>query len=123
MPRRTLRSEQASRHHRRHGPALRQPDRRALELDGWRTTLEYRENHRRGRGGRLLGVSAAWHAEAERFPRGARRGERADERGIDVISATADTADGAWSRLRLEAELADAGPVAARPGERAIGPP
>jgi len=111
MPRRTLRTaptgKSAVRSHRRHGTSPRQVDRRMLELDGWRTTLEYRENHRRGRDGRLLAVSALWCAEAERTqaPRPTRDGTA--RRGIDVISATADTADGAWSRLRLEAELAD----------------
>lgn len=47
-----------------------------------------------------------WFAEAERAP-GASRVDGAVGRGIDVIRATADGAEAAWSRLRLEAELAD----------------
>jgi hypothetical protein len=106
---------------------LRQPDRRSLELDGWRTTLDYRENHRRGRDGRLLGVSSLWYAEAERVPAPRRARDEGFRRGTEVISATADTADGAWWRLRLEADSADARPtpVATRTttGERASGAP
>ena len=115
MARRPSRTRPVARKHRRHGAPLRQPDRRALELDGWRTTLEYRENHRRGPDARLLGVSSMWHAEAERTP--VRR------RGIDVIWATADTADGAWSRLRLEAELADVRVDVRVVGDRVAGSP
>ena len=106
MQRRTFRTRRAVRRHRRHGAPLREPDRRALELDGWRTTLEYRENHRRGSDGRLLGVRALWFAEAERAPSASRVGGEVG-RGVDVIWATADGAEAAWSRLRLEAELAD----------------
>src|SRR5688572_24863153 len=51
---------------RRHGVRLEPDDRRALERSGWRTTLEYRENHVRGRDGTLLEIVPAWTAEAER---------------------------------------------------------
>lgn len=108
MPRRAL---PIVRRDRQHG-AVRQPDRRDLERNGWRTTLEYRENHRRGRDGRLLAVTAVWCAEAERDPVA-----RRDGRGVDVISASAGSVEGVWARLRLEAELADVrNPCDADPG-------
>jgi hypothetical protein len=100
------------RRERQHGAVLQQYDRRDLERAGWRTTLDYRENLIRGRDGRLLQVEPVWHAEAERSEP-ARRvgapvpgGERA-VRGVDFITATAETVDAVWSRLRVEAELAD----------------
>ena len=73
---------------------------------GWRTTLDYRENLIRARDGRLLQVEPVWHAEAERSDAG-RWGSAASEQGVDFITATAETVDSVWSRLRLEAELAD----------------
>jgi len=87
---------------------LQQADRRELERAGWRTTLEFRENNVRARDGRLLRVEEIWHAEAERDPtaRWGRTDGRA-ELGVDVIYATAASADEVWSKLRLEAELAD----------------
>jgi hypothetical protein len=101
---------------RQHGAILQQADRRELERAGWRTTLEFRENNVRARDGRLLRVEEIWHAEAERDP--AARWGRADghqELGVDVIHATAESADEVWSKLRLEAELAD---VRRSPGQR-----
>ena len=95
----------ADRRLRRHGVVLEPADRRDLERAGWRTTLEYRENHVRARNGTLLEVRPAWYAEAERDP--ARRSSTPDDRGVDVISAIAETADGAWSALRIQAEIAD----------------
>lgn len=86
---------------RQHGAILQQVDRRDLERAGWRTTLEFRENNVRGRDGRLLQVEEIWHAEAERDP-ASRTG-----RGVDVIHATAESVDEAWSKLRRQAELAD----------------
>jgi hypothetical protein len=71
---------------------LDQPDRRALERAGWRTTLEYRENHVRGRNGRLLEVVPHWVAEAERF----------DGVGA-LLTASGETADEAWANLRAAA--------------------
>ena len=98
------------RRERQHGAVLQQPDRRDLERAGWRTTLDYRENLIRGRDGRLLQVEPVWHAEAERSDSGrADQGRRAgtpSERGVDFITATAETVDAVWSRLRVEAELA-----------------
>lgn len=63
-------------------------DRRTLERAGWRTTLDYRENHVRGLDGRLLHVEPVWTAEAERFD-----GE------VVVAAASAATADEAWASL------------------------
>lgn len=74
---------------RRHGAALEPEDRRALERDGWRTTLDYRENHLRGRDGRLLEVLPTWTAEAERF-----------EGDCEVAAADGPTVEEAWARLR-----------------------
>lgn len=74
---------------RRHGVLVQPDDRRALERAGWRTTLDYRENHLRARDGRLLEVAPTWTAEAERFD-----GE------LSVASAVGSTAEEAWARLR-----------------------
>ena len=89
----TLRTE---RRPRRHGALLEPADRRALERAGWRTTLDYRENHLRARDGRLLEVSATWTAEAERF-----------DGQLVVASAAAPTVEEAWAMLRhdIETEL------------------
>lgn len=78
-----------ARRQRRHGAPLECADRRALERAGWRTTLEFCENHVRGRDGRLLTVESRWTAEAERI-----HGE------VTVASASAATADAAWAKLR-----------------------
>lgn len=85
---------------RRHHGADQHHDRCELERAGWRTTLEYRENHVRGRDGMLLQLQVVWCAEAERdgSPGGA---------GPTVITATGSTLDKVWSRLRTAAELAD----------------
>ena len=74
---------------RRHGAVLQPSARRDLERSGWRTTIEYRENHVRGLDGRLLRVEPVWIAEAERYD-----GE------IAVASAEASTADEAWELLK-----------------------
>jgi hypothetical protein len=68
-------------------------DRRALERAGWRTTLDYRENHVRSRDGRLLEVAEIWTAEAERFD---------DE--VILASACGATAEEAWATLRVDIE-------------------
>jgi hypothetical protein len=102
------------RRERRHGAVLDQVDRRALERAGWRTTLEFRENNIRARDGLLLQVETIWHAEAERDRTGPF--DRSGDRGIDLIVATAESLDAVWSKLRLEAELAD---VRRGRGERA----
>ena len=71
---------------RRHGAVLQPAERRELERDGWRTTLDYRENHVRGLDGRLLRVDPVWVAVAERYD---------DE--LRVATADAPTADEAWA--------------------------
>jgi len=76
---------------RRHGPVLGPADRRALERSGWRTMLDYRENHVRARNGRLLEVIPAWTAEAERF-----------DGGVSYAAASGATPEEAWARLRIE---------------------
>ena len=105
------RSSTSVRRQRQHGAVLQQVDRRDLERAGWRTTLEFRENNIRGRDGTLLQVETIWHAEAERDPADRRRASRHAEplvkRGVDFIYATAETVDAVWSRLHIEAELAD----------------
>ena len=70
-------------------------ERRDLERSGWRTTLDYRENHVRGLDGRLLRIEPVWIAEAERYD-----GE------IAVASAEAETADEAWAQLRADVTAA-----------------
>jgi len=80
---------------RRHGAVLQPSSRRELERAGWRTTLDYRENHVRGLDGRLLRVEPVWTAEAERFD-----GE------VIVASATGNTADLAWANLRADIDAA-----------------
>lgn len=81
---------------RRHGSVLEPADRRFLERGGWRTTLDYRENHVRGLDGRLLRVEPVWIAEAERYD-----GE------IVVACAEGGSAELAWSRLRDDIERAN----------------
>jgi hypothetical protein len=88
---------------RRHGAVLEPEDRRALERAGWRTTLDYRENHVRARNGRLLEVLPTWTAEAERFD-----GE------LVVASASGDTIEEAWARLRIDVETARTEPTISR---------
>ena len=78
---------------RRHGIVLEPADRRALERAGWRTTLEYRENHVRGRDGTLLEAVPAWTAEAERF-----------DGGLAYASAVGATVDEAWALVRDDIE-------------------
>jgi hypothetical protein len=78
------RIERAS-HVRRHRSTLRQLDRRWLERGGWRTTLEFRENHIRSIEGRLLGTESMWVAEAEFEGR--------------VIAAIERSESRAWARL------------------------
>lgn len=74
---------------RRHGSVLQPQDRRWLERSGWRTTLEYRENHVRARDGRLVEIVPEWTAEAERF-----------DGQVAFASAMAESADEAWATLR-----------------------
>jgi hypothetical protein len=79
----------SARRPRRHGVLVQPDDRRALERAGWRTTLDYRENHLRARDGRLLEVAPTWTAEAECF-----------DGDLRVASAVGATVDEAWARLR-----------------------
>lgn len=72
---------------------LAQPDRRALERAGWRTTLEFREDHVRAADGTLVDVRATWVAEAE--------GPDGD---VLVALASGATASSAWASLRSLAE-------------------
>ena len=58
---------------------------------GWRTTIDYRENHVRSRDGQLLEVEPVWTAEAERF-----------DGQLSMASAVAATAEAAWRYLRDE---------------------
>jgi hypothetical protein len=80
---------------RRHG-APGEDDRLALESDGWRTTLDYRENHVRTVEGVLEGVETHWRGEAERL-------------GVDgrlrVLAVIGPSPARVWRRLRLEAEV------------------
>jgi hypothetical protein len=85
---------------------LEPADRRALERDGWRTTLDYRENHVRGRDGRLLEAVPTWTAEAERYD-----GE------LVFVSAAGTTIEEAWAQLLADVEEARA---AARPRIRLL---
>ena len=53
--------------------------------------LDYRENHIRGRNGRLVEVQAVWVAEAERF-----------DGAMTVASATGASVEEAWAALRAD---------------------
>jgi hypothetical protein len=64
-----------------------------LERAGWRTTLEFRENHVRLDNGQLIDVEPFWVAEAERD-------------GV-VIGASARSESRAWSRLQAQSRVED----------------
>ncbi len=81
---------------RQHGTVLQPSSRRDLERSGWRTTLEYRENHVRSIDGRLLRVEPVWIAEAERF-----------DGDVVVASAEGATADEAWESLYADIAAAN----------------
>ncbi len=81
---------------RQHGAVLQPLSRRELERSGWRTTLEFRENHVRSLDGRLLRVEPVWIAEAERF-----------DGDVVVASAEGGTADEAWEVLRADIAAAN----------------
>ena len=74
---------------------LQPPERRDLERAGWRTTLDYRENHVRSVDGRLLRIEPVWIAVAERY-----------DLHVSVASAEGPTADDAWQNLWIEIEEA-----------------
>ena len=68
---------------RRHGVSLEPEDRRELERAGWRTMMDYRENHLRSRDGRLIEVTAV---------------------AMVVASAKGATVEQAWAALRNDIE-------------------
>ena len=68
-----------------------------MERDGWRTLLDYRENHVRDSDGTLLHVVPQWTAEAERIVRNA-DGPRALLATVTSCSRTE-----AWALLRRAA--------------------
>ena len=80
---------------RQHGEVLQPPERRDLERAGWRTTLDYRENHVRSGDGRLLRIEPVWIAVAERY-----------DLHVSVASAEGATADEAWQNLWIEIDEA-----------------
>lgn len=53
--------------------------------------MDYRENHVRGRNGRLVEIEAVWIAEAERF-----------DGQMVVASATGANVEEAWAALRAD---------------------
>ena len=69
-------------------------DRRALERQGWRTLLDYREDHIRDDDGVLMVVIPRWTAEAER-------------EGGAWLTASAPEARAAWALLRRAAADVD----------------
>ena len=75
---------------RQHGEVLQPPERRELERAGWRTTLDYRENHVRSVDGRLLRIEPVWIAVAERF-----------DGNVSVASAEGSTAEVARITLSI----------------------
>lgn len=100
----------ASRRRRRHRaapPAIEHDDRRALELAGWRTLLEYRENHVRSDDGTMLAVLPQWTGEAERDRPGHRSTSRTAT-SAQVVTVTADDPVAVWATLRrMTSDLAD----------------
>ncbi len=104
------RRDRLLRFNRQHG-AEQPTDRCELERAGWRTTLEYRENHSRGRDGRLQHLQVEWFAVAERESGGD---------GPTVVTATGSTVDKVWSRLRTQAEVADVSARRARESVRVL---
>ena len=80
---------------RRHGEVLEPSGRRHLERSGWRTTLDYREDHVRGRDGRLLRVEPIWTAEAERY-----------DGQVTLASATGASEWEAWANLCDDIDVA-----------------
>jgi hypothetical protein len=78
---------------RRHQDRIDRSDRHTLERAGWRTLLEYRENHVRTPNGRLMALVPEWIAEAEM------NGD-----SPAVLMATAQSAGEAWAVLRARIE-------------------
>jgi hypothetical protein len=82
---------------RRHRLSLESTDRRTLEVAGWRTLLEYRENLVRDADGTLLDVLPRWTGEAERDRPAA---NRPGEPRAQVVTVTADSPAEVWAELR-----------------------
>lgn len=77
-----------------------------LELAGWRTLLEYRENHVRAGDGTLLAVVPQWTGEAERNTPRSPRSARAIESSAQVLTVTGDDQATVWSSLcRMTGEM------------------
>jgi hypothetical protein len=92
-----------TRRRRRHARSAAPGDRRALELAGWRTLLEYRENHVRDQHGTLVAVMPQWTGEAELVAGTPRAGRPA----VLVAAATGETPAAVWAELRRRtAEMA-----------------
>ena len=79
---------------RRHTSSSPDPDRRALERRGWRTLLDYREDHIRDDDGVLLVVLPRWTAEAEQ-PNGR----------VVAASVTSHGPGDVWRRVREAARV------------------
>jgi hypothetical protein len=94
----------STRRRRHHGPTTPPPpafdhaDRHALEQAGWRTLLDYRENHVRASDGTLVAVVPQWTGEAEL----ARPAGTVRQRSAAVVAtATASSPGAVWAELRL----------------------
>lgn len=96
----------ATRRRRHHRSSLRQLDRSALEGAGWRTTLEFRENHVRSTNGRLVEIDTWWVAEAER-ERPTHDAPLIDATAAVVVTASARSESRAWARLLAAAQSVD----------------
>lgn len=94
------------RHRAAAAPPILHSDRRTLELAGWRTLLEYRENHVRDQDGTLLAVLPQWTGEAERDNPAGRRSARAIRSSAQVLTVTADDPAAVWACLcQMTAEM------------------
>jgi hypothetical protein len=82
-------------------------DRRALERGGWRTLLDYREDHIRDSDGALVAVVPRWTAEAE----------HTDGRVV-AASVTEGDPEGVWRLLRRRVSAARAQQDPAARGHR-----
>ena len=80
---------------RRRHAAAQSDDRSLLERTGWRTTLDYRENHRRGPDGVLTEVEPRWRGDAERS---------SPDGDVIIFSGVGATPAAVWRRVRVEAE-------------------
>ena len=101
---------------RRHGHRAAPGDRRALELAGWRTLLEYRENHVRDQDGTLLAVMPQWMGEAEFGAELGSTTRRPGRPSALVATATGQTPAAVWAELRRS--TAAAGPRIDAPCQR-----